>query len=415
MTTDIVHDELGVRLAFLQEEIDFLLWWKKKQGSIPPFLRLDIEVSDITNNWAPIVEGDGIAFILKYASSAQYLDIPPLFWGRIYEKFEIGDQVALANAHTLVTYGYGEQHGIKYYFYDAQFIIGLMPTHAPSALRRLVIDMDDPCHNTPIPNHWSTLTHLAMKTREFPLNFWFSLTRGLPDLQWVYIEFKCLTGIEECAKPTKCTLSHLSTLFIRSPRDDFGDSEEFPFSSLMTDLHLPVLRSLFLCSEALSWKDHHALTELYTVLQSTPAVRKLVIEDADFLGLDDSEYRAEVHAEIGDIQPIWSLVPNLVHLRLELPSTHHCSDNEAAKRLDTFIRNVFFSQTRWLDLDNSACPIRRIALVNNLDIPPSDPLLERIKKFTTSMARKHIKNRSNVTFKIISEPENFEPWTKWLR
>ncbi|KAF8188990.1 hypothetical protein BJ912DRAFT_850978, partial [Pholiota molesta] len=39
-------DDYSGRWAFLEREIEFIRWWKKNQGLIAPFLRLDIERHD---------------------------------------------------------------------------------------------------------------------------------------------------------------------------------------------------------------------------------------------------------------------------------------------------------------------------------------------------------------------------------
>lgn len=207
------------------------------------------------------VEAPEMNWFLEHLSSAQYLDMDPLLWHLLMEqRIEIIYEIAFPNLHTLMKKGWIQNES----FYHIQ---ALIPNHTSSTLRRLSI-RHDVLPDTIIPIHWITLTHISIQSY-IPLNFWFSLLRAVPDLQWGYFHIQKLISIgKDYTRSTRCTLSRLSTLFITVHSLE-GNGVEFPLSLLFTNIYLPALCTLSLSSHERSWRDHWATIELYTVLQAS--------------------------------------------------------------------------------------------------------------------------------------------------
>ncbi|KAF8189049.1 hypothetical protein BJ912DRAFT_967840 [Pholiota molesta] len=117
-------------------------------------------------------------------------------------------------------------------------------------------------------------------------------------------------------------------------------------------------------------EDHHTMSELYTVLHSTPAVKTLALRgpygcDKGFLSLHKPDYPA-ILSTISDRavrEPFWRHAPHLTHLQLDLPWIDHQPKVKAARILDVFVLNFFLPDCRWLALDNCANPIRRVTFI----------------------------------------------------
>ncbi|KAF8180567.1 hypothetical protein BJ912DRAFT_980749 [Pholiota molesta] len=161
------------------------------------------------------------------------------------------------------------------------------------------------------------------------------------------------------------------------------------------------------------------MTDIYTVLESAPAIRNLTLRKLDFLDHTEIDYAEGMDDDGGDIdiEPIWSLVPHLVHLRLELYITSDGSKIEVEQALDKFARQGFFSSdNRWLDLDNPACPIKMITVIDHgskfFSTSYSYDLDRQLK---ASIIRKCTTNASNIPLHIISQPFNDfgKSWKEW--
>ncbi|KAF8180574.1 hypothetical protein BJ912DRAFT_980767 [Pholiota molesta] len=389
LTARDVDDDRNLKI--LEDKIEFIQWWKKNQGSLAPFLRLHIGIRDDDSGVSLTRLGDTMTSVMNYVTTAQYLEIGPISWHEVKAMSGRGDNANYPNLHTLVTDQWSAP--INDYFH-----------RTCSAIRRLAILDESMCllHTTSIPAQWSTLTHLSITTDHMPFDFWVTLTMTVPCLQWAYIAFQGLF-IDEYTTMER-TLPQLSTLFIEC-------SGYEKFSPLLKDLHLPALTSLFLASISTEWFDREGMTDIYTVLESAPAVRNLTLRKLDFL------YHTEIDYADSDIEPIWSLVPHLVHLRLELYITTNGSKIEVEQALDKFARRGFFSSdNRWLDLYNSACPIEMITVIDHGSefFTPSHSY-EPDRELKASIIRKCATNASNIPLHIISQPFNDfgKSWKEW--
>lgn len=332
---------------------------------------------------------------LEYLCSAQYLDIYRFFWFLMEQWTKEGHQIVCPNLHTVVKFGWAEDD----------------LNHPLPTLRHLFIrDVTLPDSNT-IPNHWFTLTHISLRQVYIPLNFWFSFIRAIPGLQWGFIDIEGLSGIgEDYAEHTMYTHSQLSTLFIAVQIAE-GSSVEFPLSLLFTNLYLPTLRTLSVSSYEGSWQDERAITELYTVLKSTPAISTLILGE-HFLSLYEPGYNTSTVAA-RDVVPVWTHAKQLVHLQLELRNTGSRNEVAVAEALNTFVRNAFFSDSNWLDLKNPASPLRTITIIDKM---PSEPQFDSIRNFTMSSIQKYAKKAPNVGFEITSESPIWiaaKEWNEW--
>jgi hypothetical protein len=64
------------------------------------------------------------------------------------------------------------------------------------------------------------------------------------------------------------------------------------------------------------WKDHRAIPELYSVLQSMPGITTLYLEGG-FLSLCMHSTPALLSA-LGDVAPLWHHAPHLATLQIRL-------------------------------------------------------------------------------------------------
>jgi hypothetical protein len=89
-------------IQVLKKEIDFIHWWKVKQGLMAPFSFLDViytctsEPSDLC-----LFPGDGFTALLKYIMTAQYLRIENL-WELLVGKISGDSQFTFPNLRTIV-------------------------------------------------------------------------------------------------------------------------------------------------------------------------------------------------------------------------------------------------------------------------------------------------------------------------
>jgi hypothetical protein len=394
--------------AFLQNEIDFIRWWKKNQGSIAPFLRLAIESDD--GQSGPLArDKTTFAFVMNYMTTAQHLEIDPLFWDRVPAvMYRNGEPVTFPNLHTLVTYEHPPNDRPNHYFH-----------HTFSVLRRLaIVDNNMSFRDTTIPAQWSPLTHLSITTPIINFDFWVHLRSTAPCLQWVYIYFKYQTHFDadKFTNPITRTLPQLSTLFIES-----GSNNNCLISRLLIGLYLPALSNLSLSCDIREWWGHRGITDIHSVLKSAPALRNLTLRKSDSLSRTEIDYfTGTAVTPVGGVGPIWSCVPHLVHLQLELSIVHPGNKSDAEKELDIFARGVFFSNNRWLDLDNPTCPIKTITVIDHGLMSPlyqfeCDAQFDSDLHRKTPSIRKCAGNASNIALHVISQPiTNFaHSWKEW--
>ncbi|KAF8188994.1 hypothetical protein BJ912DRAFT_967633 [Pholiota molesta] len=190
-----------------------------------PFLRLDIKNHYGTQD--RLLAEDGMAFLLKYITSAQYLQVDADIWEHIHDRLMVGDQVTFPFLHTLET---GRQDG------------NFMVPKSPMGIHSFDFNLDD----------------------EYD-------SEG-------YIEL-----------PAKDTHPRLSTLFLTGGGHSTDDTA-IPLTWLFRSLHLPALQMLTLLSWADSWEEPHTISDICTMLRSTPALTTLALHGEFFLSLYKTDY-----------------------------------------------------------------------------------------------------------------------------
>jgi hypothetical protein len=88
---------------FWTAAIEFLRWWKKNHGAIPPFLRIRARPNSAKPRWGRYKKFPEQQFLLEYLSSAQYLDTHLLYRYLTIQALISGTRVMCPNLHTLVT------------------------------------------------------------------------------------------------------------------------------------------------------------------------------------------------------------------------------------------------------------------------------------------------------------------------
>ncbi|KAF8171530.1 hypothetical protein BJ912DRAFT_1148494 [Pholiota molesta] len=359
------------KFKFVARQIEFIRWWRTNQGRIAPSLEfLDIyplKGRDVKQKDAEDVTLDALDFLLESITSAQFLHIHQLFWHKIEARITAGHRVVFPNLHTLLV---AHRCVVKDPFYTA---VALLPNRAFPALRRLSIDRHGrsgaPLENSSIPNQWSmhTLTHLFLHA-SMSLEFWFACIHSAPNLQWGYFSINRVSGVGY-ASCRECTLPQLTTLHV-GVYNRLPDFRTPLLSLLFKNLSLPALHTLSLASKDTMehWKDHHVITELYGVLQSTPAITTLSLDDG-FLSLRN-ESTPEILSALENVEPIWQHAPHLVNLRIRLHIQRSISyqlgwdgiDRVIARAVAIFVGNFFDDDGGWLDLQNPACPIQSLTI-----------------------------------------------------
>jgi hypothetical protein len=413
----------------------FLMWWKNNQGSIAPFLCLDLDWKDRyefdsdTDSSEPKLDaeseleldGAGMISLFRYISSAQHIETDELFWFMIGEWVgKLGYSIRYPVPRTLIQ---SEWTGYFDDFYQDQ--LALVPNRSPSALRHLYCSGQIRLHTLDIPKHWSSLTHVALLVSSMSLPYWHTLIRAVPQLQLGRFRIEVLDD-DDYDEPTPCTLAELSTLFITV--DQMNDISElgFSFGMLFAALHLPALRDLSLSSKE-AWYDHRALSHIYSALDAARAITTLTLGPS-FLALDyDEEYLTRTLPLINDIEPLWSRAPYLVHLRLMAVSSFGSRFQEITKqRRDTLVRNLFHHDNRWLCLHDVACPIRTLTIIDDSKQPEHSEEdsedeyqdRDRIADYTRSCIREHAERSPNIktVFDVIFETQDqviAGAWNEW--
>jgi hypothetical protein len=379
-----------------RSEVEFIRWWKKNHGLIPPYLSIRRKHKDL-RVLTERLSGDGadeMPFLLEYITSAQYLDLDPVFWAIILKKIKTGKQIEFPNLCALERSVLAKNDP----FHSVQALIA--PRAFP-ALRYLSMGdkfLDDD-YTPPFPIHWSALTHIALYDSSITLDFWYTFIRAVPNLQWATIDISDMFIYEADASANNlpCNLPHLATLDIR-----FYDIPPYvastPFRLLLANFHTPSLRTL-----SLNWKvereqledDSATVDELRAVLEALPTVQTLAL-GGDFLSFDKQGCATMTLG--GPAQPVWTHAKQLTEVQLELPVTHDRSRAEAEEALGTFVRNIFFCDNSWLALRNPACPIRTVSIMDD-----DQTILDlNTEAFTMSCIQKRAETVPNVVFQIVS-------------
>ncbi|KAF8175326.1 hypothetical protein BJ912DRAFT_988847 [Pholiota molesta] len=376
---------------FADRDIDFLRWWKRNQGQISPFLRLDVDRFDHNPSVTLHTRkprGSSEAFLLDYITSAQYLDINVFYWHLLRDTLQAGYPVVFPNLHTVLAELTATPTNP---FYQLQT---LLPAYALPALRRLSIS-----NQYTLPTHLVALTHLHLHPA-VSIVIWHSFIRALPHLQWGCIEVTPSHIQEPIAQstppPPPYTHVALTTLSLLV-RGMFARTTVLPLSLLFTGLHLSAVRTLSLAVlGARAWENSRALAELYTVLNATPAVTTLALEEKKIVFDSRRDIPIVPLPTLRDAAPIWHHATELAHIQLALPARMPTGNTEGEEALLLLVRNIFSSDSVWLDLQNDACPIRAVTVSH-------DGQLRDISDLTMSRVRESARTVPKVVFEITSE------------
>ncbi|KAF9471771.1 hypothetical protein BDN70DRAFT_998496 [Pholiota conissans] len=137
-------------------------------------------------------------------------------------------------------------------------------------------------------------------------------------------------------------------------------------SLLFTNMQFPRLKTLSLTSLCTtSWNDKsYGITELYSVLKSSPTVTTLILSD-NFLDFTSTQhhYTPWTVRTSSDVPlPIWIYIPYLSHIKLELPDTRLCTETEEAEKISAYIYRAIFRPS-FLGLQDPACRIKAITFI----------------------------------------------------
>ncbi|KAF8189054.1 hypothetical protein BJ912DRAFT_1042419 [Pholiota molesta] len=362
-----IHGPTFWTYEFEERDIEFVRWWKAKQGGIPP--RLAFKVGQIgrgNENQKPTTSN--AVFLFDYLTSAQCLELDMFFWDWILTKLVARHPVNFPSLHTVLT---EDEHTLSgtHPFYDLQTFQTALSL---PALRRLSLMEVKFLNAFVFPTQWSALTHLSLHASVSLLS-WFSLIRAVPRLRWGHFDLTLDTPPFDIPHgtphPPQCTIPGLTTLSV-VVRSTLERSAVFPLSALFTGLHLPAVHTLALSTPgARVWEDRRAVRELCTVLTSAPAVTALALEDP----LDTIAPSAAAALEmpptalptLPDIDhAIWHQAPALARLHLALPARLALRIAERDAFLALFVGHVFGAECAWLDLRNPACPVRVVKISN---------------------------------------------------
>ncbi|KAF8184435.1 hypothetical protein BJ912DRAFT_527215 [Pholiota molesta] len=391
-----------------KEDLAFLSWWRRNQGTMAPSLCIKV----ISIGWYemsknPILdsklEAVDMMSLVKYIASARYLEAREDIWHLVHKW---SNQEVYPNLHTLVI-SRSETAEEEEVFYRSR---SLMPNHTPSALRFLSLShiILSSGSNFVTVMAWSKLTRISLNSVTISLNAWLSVIRSVPDLEWGY--FDIISYDQEHAQYPKCTLPRLSKLHISQQLDGEDPTFEFPLSMLLANVHLPALHTLSLSSFEDSWSDSRVISDLYRVLNSTPAITTLILGNS-FLSLGN-KFRF-IHSAIGNVKPVWRLATHLVHLHFEFACAS--SAKEEKHKRQNIIDNIFHSDNHWLDLNNPACTIQKITMIH---YGFKRSWLKSCTDFTMSRVEEHLKKAPyvNVTFEIQvwdKERTAAGEWNEW--
>ncbi|KAF9480409.1 hypothetical protein BDN70DRAFT_931782 [Pholiota conissans] len=390
----------------LQEDFEFIQWWKEKQGSIAPFARFEAVERRFGVFPAKLLAEDEMPFLIEYINSAQYLEADHLLWGVLLQAIINGSQVTFPNLHAVVAPDVPDSE-----FYRLQIFAGYIPT---GTLRRLSLSYGIFSSNHTIPLHWSNLTHLSFLQITLPLStsYWISFLRSFPSLKW-----GCFNLIQSSTpyyvdEPiVKCKLTRLTSLFLKfdSKNNRLAIELAYTFSSLFVGLHLPTLHTLSLSSDIPCWRSRNALFQISSVLQSAPNIRFLAL-GGRFLSLGEPYCNTDFLTE-SDIEPIWSRAPSLARLQLEW-SDHDVvgsADTDRAKiGLNLFLADAkLVPENKWLNLQNPICTIREITIVDEMiDVC-------KIAGYAKVRLQELSAPFSNVHFQIAAKSKHLEAQEEW--
>ncbi|KAF9480400.1 hypothetical protein BDN70DRAFT_992742 [Pholiota conissans] len=373
----------SMQWAFLRQDIDFLRWWKENQGTIAPFLSIDVCTVIYSREELQgrdyYVGEDTLDFVATYLNSAQYLRIDD----SIYRENMPWIQPAFQNLHTLV------------FFYNPIVALNLLSSHSPKSLRFVSLQRGIIQSIQSIPHNFSALTHLSLHNVRISIESWYTLLRAVPKLEWGYFHIKEIY-MYPTPTPTSITLSRLTSLTLSC-------NKASKIVALLKNLLIPVLHTLSLSSRSHSWQDERAIPRLTTILRRTPNITTLSLGET-FLSLHSLVYDPTILAP--EATPFWECTLHLAHLQLGLPFAHRNQIRGAEDRFSCFIRNVFRSDNTWLGLRHPSCPLHCVTIV--------DDQFDNIRDFATSETRRIAQAGLRVNVRIASESIERSASHKWM-
>ncbi|KAF8186758.1 hypothetical protein BJ912DRAFT_970645 [Pholiota molesta] len=187
-----------------------------------------------------------------------------------------------------------------------------------------------------------------------------------------------------------------------------GPARQYPLEALFDNLRLPALRTLSLKSQAMTWYNTTALTEVHAALLSAPALTTLAL-GVSFLG--DLIYNATpeylgLKAIGSDAEPLAAYAPRLEHLSFAMATPLR------RRGAFDFVARAF-APRHWLDLKNATSTIRAVTFVAS-GAPPDDLdwVAERTdRRLLIAEVRRFVRDEVGVGF---TEEDPLEGWrTVW--
>ncbi|KAF9480389.1 hypothetical protein BDN70DRAFT_616250 [Pholiota conissans] len=276
--------------------------------------------------------------------------------------------------------------------------MGRITKQYPSSLRYLYLSTHYFPENNTIPGQWASLTHLSLRKMQLSPARWFTLIHSFPKLQWGNFRIEASSGPVDNIDTSKCTLPELAEIFIKFNN---SDNDSFRISFIFANLYLPSLHTLSIYTLTESWRDIRSVTEIRTILKSTPAITTLILGQG-FLSLNQCHNIELLHL-MNVVEPIWGIAVQLIHLQLEINLFSYGFK---------YASSTFLSNTGWLSLKNLMCPIQKISIVDHgllsLSNRPPDYVLSRLRNLSSEIP--------NIRFEFTSNSPRWnaeEAWKYW--
>ncbi|KAF9480393.1 hypothetical protein BDN70DRAFT_992737 [Pholiota conissans] len=379
-----------------KRQIDLLRWWKGNHNSLMPHLSLETQFRQYEETQEYLQVEESLDFILAYIASAQYISMERFYWIQIEKRMDCGDKITFPHLHTVV-----DNPGINYRWNPSLALVDRITKQCHSSLRYLSLSI----HYFPaIPSQWAFLTHISLQEMQLSPTRWFTLICSFPKLHWGNFHIEAPFGMVDNIDTSRCTLPELADIFITF---DDRDNDSFRISFIFANLYLPSLRTLSIYALTKSWKDIRSVAELRTILKSTPAITTLILGPG-FLSLHQP-HRIEMIHSMNDVEPIWDIATQLIHLQLEINIFSYGMRYTPKETLDIFMKKAFLSNTGWLPLKNPMCPIQKISIVGGgLLNKPLDYALASLSELSGEIPTIRFEFTSNSTRRNADEA-----WKYW--
>jgi hypothetical protein len=383
------------REAFLRR-LEWLRWWRGNLALIAPYLQIELRRGDNSHNRLGRLSKPTSVFLLELMSSAQYLSVGRLYRYLVQRRREAGYVVRIhPRAHTIVSTLDPRSDFDETDSYN-QYLTSVL-TQTRSTLRHVVVENIGKLrpHEFENPlNNWSTLTHLSIHPVIMHLNAWSAFIRSLNALQSGSFSLRLLDNdVGVYVSPPIGTLPCLSVLHVSVSTFPCRATGQYPLKAIFDNLRLPALHTLSLKSQAMSWHNSTAITEVHAALLSAPALTTLAL---GILFLGDLVYNS-APKDLGlapirsDVEPLAAYAPRLEHISFVMATP-------IRRGAFSFVGRVF-APSRWLDLKNAESTIREVTFVASLGEPPDDLAAELLdRNLLLSEVRGFVKDETTVAF-----------------